>query len=161
MNINGIAQNEWEEVGSITTEQSQLGATAKTDAAVEALATARRAIYELTEGWPNLAFRFRADGNNNDTNVIELYVEAGADHYRHVATLTLLQGEQEHSSGIYFCDSIVESVASWPTDREITQPQTPNNSISEYWINPLGHTKFLFISSTLNATTLYVDVRKG
>jgi len=147
--------------GSITT---QCGATdydgtlGMADATVEALADAKKIIIEPRPGAPALALRFRTDGSANDDNIIQLYTTAGIDHYQHFAQLTVTQGTQLYSTGIYFCDKITPANENWySTMTELDASGI--NFIGGFVFNLHGCSKILILCNDLDTTTQYVDWR--
>lgn len=160
--------NKWQPVGSITSAQAALGATGRTHAAVDDIAEAKKVIlylgqtdYELKN--IALEFRFRSDSDDDTvTNTLQSYAEAGEDHYTRIAQLVIKEGLQEYSSSIFFVDGITPSYENWITgeDAMIVQPTPTDDHIARLTINTHGYDRFLFIASTLNSPTIYVDVRR-
>jgi len=133
------------------------GTLGMADATVEALASTKKIKITPPNGAPALAVRFRFDGSANDSNVLEMYVGHGVDHYHHRATLTILQGTQLYSTGIYFGDKCTPSnEVSYST---VTELSAETNFVAEYVFNLHGADRVLFLCSTLAATTIYVDWR--
>lgn len=166
--VNSIDYNEhkyWENHGSITVAEGALGPTARTQAAVLALAAANKVIVAIPDGAVAWEWRFRTDGNENDAPVLEMYAacaKGSADlaHYSRVAKLTLAQGTQLDAGSIYFCDTIAATLEGWYNTTFLKEPATPDNHISSYGLNTFGHNRFLFVASTLIVTTIYVDGRQ-
>jgi len=156
-----VPHTNWVEGEEITVEQAVLTGTQRDDATVEALAAANKALIRPGSGTVALELRFRSDGTfeANDDSVLQLYAAAGKDHYTRIATLTIIQGEQLHSTGIYFCDSIVATLENWISATEVVQPETLDNHIARYVLNTHGYNRFLLIASDLDTTTIYVDWR--
>lgn len=134
------------------------GTLGMADATVLALAAAKRIIITPPNGTPALALRFRFDGSENDSNVLQLYSGCGVDHYQHMAVLTVLQGTQLYSTGIYFGDKVTPTNEEWySTVTELDD--TGHNFIGGYVFNLHGADRILLLCSTLAATTIYVDWR--
>jgi hypothetical protein len=144
--------------GKITTQAdaADFAVTARDDAAVEALADAKKVLIKPPNGIVSLEFRFRSDGSENDQNVVEMFAAAGVDHYRLIDQLTLDQGTQVFSGSIFFVDQIAQSGTEWITS---PSPVSPANSIGSYVINRHAYDRFWFVASTLATTTLYIDWR--
>lgn len=155
-------QRAWEEAGSITAVvaagQAPIDVDKRTDTLVVALADAKKAIYEPTDGTVAFEIRIRADGNEDDNLVIQVLAAAGVDHYTKVADLVCTQGTQPGPTG-FFCDDIVPSNSDWETSTRVVDAQA--NFIARYVLNTHGHDRFLFVCTDLqNATNVYIDVRR-
>jgi len=156
-----VHQFTWEEAGSITAEQAALAVDARDDASVEALDSTKKVKIVPNDGTVALEFRFRSDADDDAVDsVLELYAAAGDDHYTRIAQLTIKEGLQEHSTGIFFADSITEALNNWISDTKVVQPSSPDDHIARYVLNAHGYDRFLFIASDLDSTTIYVDVRR-
>ena len=160
--------NKWQEIGEITSAQTALSATAMTHAAVETLDDAKKIVLYLGQTdytTKNIAliFRFRSDSDDDSvTNVLQSYTEAGEDHYTRIAQLTIKEGLQEHSSGIFFVDGITPNFANWITNEDdmIVQPTPLDDHIARFRLNTHGCDRFLFIASTKTSPKIYIDVRR-
>lgn len=156
-----VDKNKWVNVSSITVQQAALTATGRTDAVVEALADANKAIYYMKRRSPALEFRFRSDSDDHTaTNTLQFYASNGVDHYTRISQLVIKEGLQEYSSTIFFVDGIAETLENWITDAKAVQPVTTDDHIARYVLNTHGYDRFLFIASTLNSTTVYIDVHR-
>ncbi len=155
-----LKQNFWRAGGEITVQQSLLGASALTHAAVEALADANKVIIEIPQGWLAGEFRFYSDSAANTSDVIELYAAASTDskqdHYRHFATLTNLVGTQENGTN-KFIDTI-SAVSQWLTNKGAVSPA--DNTFASFAMNFHGHGRILAIASTLNSGTIGMEYKK-
>jgi len=153
---NGSAYN-----GQITTQCDATdydGTLGMADATVEALAAAKKVKITPFNGTPAIALRFKSDGSANDDSIIQLYAANGVDHYQHMAQLTVTQGTQLYSTGIYFCDKITPANEEWySTVTELDG--TGINFIGGYVFNTHGCDRFLILCNDLDTTTLYVDWR--
>lgn len=145
--------------GKITAQASgaNYGVTLRATATMEALGATKIALIKPKSGIAAIELRFRSDGSDGDDSVLQLLASAGVDWYTIVAQLTITQGTQLHSTGIYFCDTIVEASGDWITDTAVIQPTTPGNWISRYVLNTHGYDRFLLIASNLDTTSIYVD----
>lgn len=152
-----LAQYYWQAGGTITVRQAMLGAGALTHGAVKALADANKVLIEIPQGWIALEMRFFSDGSNNDIDIVELYAEAGEDHYRHFARLTLTVGTQEKGSN-KFHDTVVPSNEQWLSRNNEISPA--NNTFGAYVMNTHAHSRVLVIASTLVSGTFGVEYRK-
>lgn len=150
-------QTEWEALGQITVAQALLGATAKDHASVIALATGAGVLHALPNGSVAWEYRFRTDGAENNAPVLEVYRCAGADHFSHMAQLTLNQGLQREQAGIFFADAITIASEQW---FDATKAILPGDNIATWVLNVYGHNQFLFIASSLVVTTIYIDGRR-
>lgn len=146
--------------GSITTQCDATdydGTLGMADATVEALADAKKIKITPPPGAPALALRFRTDGSAGDDNIIQLYLAAGIDHYRHLAQLTVVQGTQLYSTGIYFNDGITPA-----NEKELstcTELTGTDNFVGMYVFNLHGNDRLLILANDLDTTTQYVDWR--
>ncbi len=156
-----LKQYFWKDKGSITVQQTLLGASALTHAAVKALADANKVLIVIPQGWVAAELRFYSDSAENTEDVIELYAAATSDsepdHYRHFATLTVKVGTQVRSGTNLFIDTINAAVT-WLTDKGAVSPA--NNTFASYALNLHGHGHILAIASTLASTTLTLGVKK-
>lgn len=144
----------------ITSEQSLLGATALDDASVVALAATKKVIIEPPTGWVAMELRFFGDiaAAENTDDVVQLYAEAGADHYRHFAQLTIIIGTQDYGTLYHFHDDITPANEEWLTAAAEVSPA--NNTFGSYTFNIHAHSKFLVIASDLDCTTIGVEYRR-
>ncbi len=152
-----LPQFYWQTGGTITVQQAMLGASALTHAAVEALASANKVLVEIPQGWIAFEMRFFSDGSENDVDIIQMYAEAGRDHYRHFGQLTLTVGTQEYGSN-KFHDTVVASSEQWLTRNNEISPA--NDTFGSYVINTHAHSRVLLIVSTLVSTTFGAEFRK-
>lgn len=157
-----IDRNKWENVGSITAAiaGTDLDKDNRADAAVEALSATKTAIHYIHRNTVALEFRFRSDGADGISDTLQLYAASGIDHYTRIAQLVLVNGDQVHSGSILFKDTITETLLNWITDTKAVTPAVSDNHISRYVLNTHGYDRFLFVASTLNSTTVYIDVRR-
>lgn len=155
-----LKQYYWQAGGEITSAQALLGASALTHATVKALAGNKKILIEIPQGWLAGEFRLFSDSAADTEDVIELYAAATSDskpdHYRHFATLTTLVGTQEKGSN-KFIDTI-NAVSIWLTNKGVVSPA--DNTFASYAMNFHGHGSILAIASTLNSTTLGIEVKK-
>lgn len=151
---------QWRNLGSITVAQALLGGTEKDHASVLALPDGAGVLHMVEDGSVAYEWRFRTDGDEDDAPVLQLYRCAGVDHFSHVVQLTLAQGTQLASTGIYFVDGITAANEAWYDDTFSCQPTVKANNIASYGLNRYGNDRFLFIASTLAVTTIYIDARR-
>ena len=155
--------------GTITTQcdAADYAVTARDNTSVEALATAKKVIFYVPQGWVSIEFRFRFNGIAADQHVLQCFASAGQDFYRFFGQLTLDQGTQQHTSGaagtgIWFIDTVVPATESWHTT--VTELTSTSNHIGGYTMNLHGYDRFWFVASTLDTanagTTLYIDVKQ-
>ncbi len=154
-----ISQTYWNEIGTITLEQTVLAGSAGelADAAVEALADTIKVIYRPENGTVAFEVRFYADGGDDIDSVVEMYAGAGVDHYRRVASLTITEGDNLYATGLTFVQTIAQANNDWIVAPAIIS--TADNHFASYAINTYGYDRFLFIASDLDATTIYVSIR--
>ena len=150
--------------GKITSEyagdDSLPTATEKDDATVEALAAAKKILIKPPSGIVSMELRFRSDGNEDDVNILQLYAAAGVDHYDLMAQLSVVQGTQIYSTGIYFCDHMTPATEAWLTAASEIYQATPADGIGRYVFNTHGYDRFWIVASDLVTTTVYVDWRR-
>lgn len=159
----------WVNVGSITAVvaagQAPIDVDKRAHADIVALAAAKKAIYQPTNGTVALEYRFRSDGTENDALAVQMHAQArGAagdivdDYYTKIADLTVTQGAQAAGVG-YFADAIAHTNRDWLTPLRHLAAQ--ENYIARYILNTHGYTDFLFVCTDLkNATNLYIDARR-
>lgn len=156
-NTNKISlPSRWINVGSITTESSDLAVTGRDYATVEAITTAY--IMKFSPPVPGpyaMLMRFRSDGSNNDDSVVQLYGSHGADDYHKLAQLTITQGQQIDSGSIYFVDTITPASENALWDGE---ESNITDMIGIYYMRILGIDRFAIICTDLDTTTVYCDV---
>ena len=151
----------WREAGSITVAQGVLAVTGRDTPTADALAAAN--IIKINNQHPSahaLLFRFRSDGAEDDTSLLELYAARGKDHYHHIGRLEITQGAQDTDEAtIHFCDTV-----GLDNNDELFDGESESlaDMIGHYYVRTLGFDKFLFICSSLDAstTTIYVDYCK-
>ena len=147
-------QTAWINLGSITTAASDHGVTARDYATVEAV-TGELTLATKEAGVPYaMLLRFRSDGSENDSNVLQMYAARGKDDYHKIAQLTLAQGQQKDSGSIYFADTITPASEDALFDGE---ESNITNHIAHYYVRTLGFDRFSFIATTLTSTTVYID----
>ena len=144
------------QIGTVTSAQSALAVTARDNTSVVNLAAAKKVIWNVPIGTAAAILRFRFDGSNNDSNVIEVYASKGADYYTRMATLTVLQGQQDWSGG-EFGDTITITNEEWGHGIRL---DTTTDEIGRLLFNTGGFDRFLFIVSTLAATTVHIDIAR-
>ncbi len=152
-----LKQYYWRTGGTITSQQALLGATALTHAAVELLADAKKVIIEIPQGWMAMEIRYYSDGAANIDDIVQLYAEAGEDHYRHFAQNTIIVGTQDYGS-YHFHDTITPANKAWLTRNNEVSPA--NNTFASYVLNTHANSRILVIASDLDSTLLGVDYRK-
>lgn len=158
LNIKSVSvRSPWDNLGNITTAQSDPAVTARDAATVEALSN----ILTLTVpmGVYGVLLRFRTVGEEDDSNVIQIYATRNSnskDHYMKAAQLTLLQGQQLYSTGIYFVDTVTPASEDGLLDGE---ESNLTNGVGQYYFRRLGNSKFVFLLSTKDASTtaVYID----
>jgi len=148
-----VSQMDWYNIGNLTTVQAAL-TTDKSADTVHALTSTGIALLRVENGAVAHNFRFRG-GTDGQTTVVNLYAMRGTrDHYTRIATLTLTTGTQ--TDGTYlFIDTIGVSNEKWVDD--IVEVSDGANGIAQLSLNTHGHTRFLFIATTLNPAVLYID----
>ena len=155
-----LKQYFWQPAGSITVQQALLGPSALTHAAVKALAGANKVLIEIPQGWVAAELRLYSDSAADTEDVIELYAAATSDslqdHYRHFATLKTIVGTQERGTD-KFIDTI-NADSNWLTNKGAVSPA--DNTFASYALNLHGHGNILAIASTLNSTTLSIEIKK-
>ncbi len=134
---------------------------------VEALATAKKVIFYVPQGWVAYEMRFRFNGTAGDQHVLQCFASAGKDYYDRFATLTIDTGDMQHTAGaagtgIIFIDTIVPSVERWLTTQ--TELTSTADDIGRYTMNLHGYDRIWIVASTLDTansgTTLYVDFKQ-
>ena len=97
---------------------------------------------------------------DGDSNVVNMYAQRGSnDDYILLGTLTLTTGTQTDGTNNYV-DTIVETAALlWPSDVEVMSGA--DDSIGRIAMNTHGYKKLLFIATTLNSTSVLVDVARA
>jgi len=149
--------SKWREAGSITVENAALAVTGRDWDTVNAIAAANKVQIELREPIPYaLLFRFRADGAADIDSDLELYAARGKDHFHRIAHLTITTGTQDTDAAtIHFIDTIApanEDTLFAGAEYDLAE------MIAHYYVRTLGYDKFVFISSDLDSSTIYVDI---
>lgn len=157
-NVDFENNHEFVNVGSITATQELLAVDARDSDSVDALAATTTVVYRPPRGTPAFEVRFRNDGSDNDDTVVHVYAARGEDDYTLVGTLTLKRGLQVAVSGGYYVDSITETLDRWNNGIAVVL-DTPNG-VGRAYINTWGYSRFVFIASTLDSTTCYIDIAK-
>lgn len=134
------------------------------NAAVEALAAAKKSIFYVPQGWVSAEARFRYNGTAGDQHILQVFAAAGIDHYRFIDQLTIDQGAQEHTAGaagtgIKFIDTVVSAGEQWFTaTKELT---FTTDHIGGWMLNLHKYDRIWIVASTLDVansgTTLYID----
>ena len=143
---------------TITTQQAMLGATALDHDSVEDLADANKCLIEIPQGLVAMELRFYGDGTDGTDDVVQLYAEAGDDHYRHFAQLTIVIGTQDYGSSYHFHDTITPANEAWISAAAEVSPA--NNTFGSYVFNAHAHSRILVIASDLDCTTIGVEWRR-
>lgn len=160
--INAQPKGNWINAGTLTTAQAAL-TTDKSYETVYALDSTKRIIYDVEDLWITLEIRFKdagGAGNDNNTNIIEMYALRGKnDDFYTVDTYTLLTGTQTDGTNNYI-DKVTNSDPLWPSEIEIISAE--DNSIARIALNTHGISKLLFIATTLASTDgLLVDIARA
>ena len=151
--------------GIITTkaEAADFAVTARDNASVEALTSAKKTIIYLPNGAVSVELRWRYNGIDGDQHVLRLYAAAGIDYYRNVDVITIDQGTQVHTNGatptgIKFIDVVSGAGETW---HSATVDITTTNEIGGYVMNMHRYDRLWIIATTLDVanagTTLYTD----
>jgi len=146
----------WVEAGSITSAEAALAVDERDNASVEAFATAKTIIYKRRTNKVWAEARFRLDGSENDTSVLQVYAASGVDHYKFMGQLTITQGQQDSTSE-HFADTIAP--ANEDTFFEAAEWDAANGIATYAW-KMKGYDRFLIIVSTLGVTTVDADIRE-
>ena len=150
--------SQWNNAGSITSEQAELTVTQRDTVTAEALDAAK--IIKIDNPLPGayaLLFRFRAPGIAGLDSILELYAANNTDHYHRIATLAVTTGEQDTDvATIHFCDAITPS-----NEDDLFEGSRTSlaDMIAHYYVRTLGFDKFLFVCSDLDTDAIYVDYR--
>jgi len=155
-------QQPWEEVASLSTAVTAPAVTARSAAAIEALANI--VVWKIPQGVPSVRFRFRTTIANNSTGVVDLMTvrqrKDGEDYYNRAATATVTAGQQTADTGYTFGDTVV--VSNVGTNQEIKAVSPTGDYVGELLMNTEGISKIAFIGTTLTgAKILDIDVAKG
>jgi hypothetical protein len=156
-------------IGTSGISVAQAVLTAFDDANVTAIATTKKILLTIPDGWGGVDLRIRIDGGNeNDSNQIEMYYRSDqvstlgaartADYWNHLATLTVLQGTCLYSNSMYFIDTITDTNVVW-----IGVPRARNvaNGIATYHFTTYGYKYFLFICPTITSNAvIYIDYKR-
>lgn len=151
--------------GEITSAEATLIVTARDENTVDALASTKTVIIEIPEGTPGLEIRIRADGNADDTNVLDFYAKPRTiggsqdpEHYTRMFTLTGDRSAQKAGgSGIYFVDQFAISNNKWQPGYTV---ENTTDEIDRLRFNTDGYEKILIIATALVTATVYVDAKK-
>ncbi len=149
--------------GSITVAQTALVVTGRDEDTVDALAATKTVIIEVPEGTPGLEIRIRADGNENDVNILDFYAKPKTggglkpEHYTRMFTLTGKRSTQIATTAIYFEDEFAITNNQWEAGYTV---ENVTDEIDRLRVNTDGYEKILIIATTLATATVYVDVKK-
>lgn len=154
-------QTGWFEAGSITSEEAALAVDERDVATAEALG-ATKVVTIKPQGNPAaILLRFRADDAADLDSVLEMYAARGAagggdDFYSRIATLTITTGTQDTgTSTIHFIDEIVATNEQALFDGE--EGTTLSEMIGLYYFRTFGYSRFMFVASDRDSTTIYID----
>ncbi len=140
----------------IIVAQTTLGVTARAQADIDALAAAKKIVFNLENESEALLLRVRSDGTVDDDNILQLYLGRKGDHYLNIGQLTATQGTQEASDSTYFAGPITPTTEVALFDGE--ESDQDDDSMSMYYFLTLGFDRLVIIASTLASTTVYVDI---
>ena len=146
----------WRAAGSITATEPALGVDERDNASVMAFLATKTVIYRRRGDKVWAEVRFRMDGNNDQTAILHMYAASGDDHFNYMGQLTITQGLHDSTSE-HFAQTILP--ASENTFFEAVEWDAADE-IARYAWKMKGYDRFLFIASTLNVTTVFVDVRE-
>lgn len=148
----------WQEVGSITVQNAELGVTGRDVATVDAIAAANTIkIIPPTPGPYAMLLRFRSDGTTDDEDVLQMYAARGNDFYSRIAILTTLVGTGDtKTSTIHFIDTISPTEEDGHHDAE--EQNRTDNRTAHYYCRVFGCDRFIILASTRTSTTIYCDV---
>ena len=146
--------------GKITTqaEAANYAVTARSSSSVEALTAAKKVLFYIPQGWVSLEMPFRSDGNDGDDSIIQIFAAAGPEHYMWIDQLTITQGTQLYSTGIYFVDTIVSAGEAWVTDTRQISPA--NNHVARNEMNCHKYDRIWIVANDLDTTSIYVDFKQ-
>lgn len=157
-----LSQYYWQRGGLITSEQALLGATALDHTSVvTTLAATKKVVITIPVGWAAMELRFFGDisASADTDDVVQLYAEAGVDHFRHFAQLTIVIGTQDYGTLYHFHDGITPANEAWMTTPAEASPA--NNTFGSYIFNTHAHSRILVIASDKDCTTIGVDYKRA
>jgi hypothetical protein len=157
-NVKIVKQVGFYNIGTITSAQAALGVLARDSATVDALAAAKKILIPLVGDPEAYLLRFRSDGSENDTNILQLYLGDDNDHYEYIGQLSVNQGQQIDAGSIFFGDVVT------PANENTFfagVEDTTTNYIGKYFFKVHGYKNLLIVASTLATTTLYVDGKRA
>lgn len=139
-------------------DNTDFGENLNDDNLIAAITATKKALILPKNGTVALAIRFRVNGTEGDSNIVQILAASGVDYYTKIAQLTTTAGGQLDSNGYKFIDTIVEANNDWITETSVIQPGTPDDDIAMYVLNTHGFDRFVFFATTLNSSSgLYVD----
>jgi hypothetical protein len=154
-NVSGGGDSVYDGVITTQADAADFAVGERDDAAVEALAAAKKVIIKLPPGIVSLELRFRSDGNENDDSIIQIFAAAGVEHYMWQDQLTVTQGTQLYSGSIYFVDTIVSAGEAWLSDTRQISPAADH--VARNVMNVHGYDRLWIVANDLDTTSLYVD----
>lgn len=155
----------WQEAGSLSVANGELGVTGRDVATVDALAAANTIkIVPPTPGPYGMLIRFRSDGDVRTGGVaqtedkLHMYAARGGnDFYRRIAILDTDVGTSDTAiSTIHFIDTIDPSEEDGHHDAE--EQNLTINRTATYYLRVFGCDRFIIVAATLNSDNLYCDV---
>jgi hypothetical protein len=158
--INFQPKGVWKSESQVITVAGSALTTDKSDQTVDALASGAKCVMTIPDFWIAMELRFKGVATDADSNVINIYAQRGSkDDYRLIATLTLTTGTQTDGTNLYV-DTIVETVAfRWPSTVDVNSPA--GNDMGTVSLNTHGYNKLAFIATTLNSTSIIVDIARA
>lgn len=150
--------NHWNEVGSLSAANGELGVTGRDVATADALIAANTIkIYPPAPGPYAMLLRFRSDGVEDIEDKLHMYAARGNDFYRRIAILNTDVGTSDTAtSTIHFIDTIDASEEDGHHDAE--EQNLTENRTATYYLRVFGCDRFIIVAETLNSTNLYCDV---
>lgn len=147
-------QYDWESVGILAAAVS-ISQTDKSKATVEALGVI---VDKIDDGTVAVNYRFLCDVDAQ-SNVVDIYVMRGDDHYTRLGTVTLTGGKAvvtltNGTVGV-FCDTAAMSNEKWQTSVGVASPI--NDDYASISLNTHGYSSVLFLATTFADTNIEVQ----
>ena len=147
----------WQEAGTLSATEAALAVDERTDAYIESILATKRVVYQRRTCMPWLEMRTRFVGTDGQAAIMQMYAMSGyGDYWDYVGQIEFHQGLQDCGS-LHFGDS--PTPATENTFWEAVEFDAADG-IGRYCWKAKAYSRFLWIVSTLVATSVTIDVRE-
>lgn len=147
----------WQEAGTLSATEAALAVDERTDAYIESITATKRVVYDRRTCMPWAEMRTRFVGTDGQAAIMQMYAMSGyGDYWDYMGQIEFHQGLQD-CGALHFGDT--PTPATENTFWEAVEWDAADG-IGRYAWKMKNYSRFLWIVSTLVATSVAIDVRE-